>query len=356
MPKAIEPTEGEEEIEAILHAIATAHGTRSTTPPAQVLIGGTALRIAYALSRPSTDLDFLHLGNEDDRGTTEVPEILETMGFKVVGATPDPKIPLRTNIVVRKPGWRNLFGKRQMIVVDDIRTLTISETEIVKREGIWTTNIRTLVELKLNSIEDLSGKDGKRIAARDLYDMAFLLDKHGETFTLNQMRALDAIMEKSVYGTAQERWGRAFTEDPIMNRTSLTEIGDEIVQRMAQYKAQVEQRVGMQWKKLNVSESGKESIAQLKATRMDANGRVNQNRKGMTTSENSADIAEEIVREVLGNNKEAYVPMHKREHRQEEWQESNNSRNTEGTNAGEDKTEGSSQKQRRPDDRGTHGY
>ena len=43
------------------------------------------------------------------------------MGFKVVATMPDGKIPIRTNVVIRKAGWRNLLGATTSINVDDTR-------------------------------------------------------------------------------------------------------------------------------------------------------------------------------------------------------------------------------------------
>ena len=264
MPKAIQATETERRSEAILHAVARAHGARRDAKPGQVLIGGTALRLAHDLPRPSTDLDFVHRTNEEDRGETEVPEILEALGFKVITQTPDTRVPIRTNIEIRKSGWRNLWGERTTIIVDDIRSLDIEETDVTKRNGIWTTNIKRLLELKLDSIEDLSGEEGKRIAGRDLYDVGFILEKHGETFTVSQILHLSAIMDNSVYGAAQEDWGRAFADDRIMKRASLVEVGDEIERRVGAFKAEFEQLTGTKWDVTDLKKIGDRSMRELK--------------------------------------------------------------------------------------------
>ena len=93
-----------------------------------------------------------------------------------------------------KSGWRNVLGERTTIVVDNIRTLEIDPADVVKREGIWTTNTRKLLELKLDSIEDMSGEKGKRIAARDLFDVVYLLEKQEGIFTPNKIKRLPAFL------------------------------------------------------------------------------------------------------------------------------------------------------------------
>lgn len=57
MPKPIEPTEAEQRKEALLRAVARAYGATHRAAPRAALIGGTALRIAHGLPRPSSDLN-----------------------------------------------------------------------------------------------------------------------------------------------------------------------------------------------------------------------------------------------------------------------------------------------------------
>ena len=59
MPTPIIATEAETRTEAILHRVARALGAGNGAAPTRVLIGGTALRIADRLPRPSTDLDLV---------------------------------------------------------------------------------------------------------------------------------------------------------------------------------------------------------------------------------------------------------------------------------------------------------
>ena len=257
MPRRIEPTEAERRKEALLRSVARAYSAAHRASPRAVLIGGTALRIAYGLPRPSSDLDYAHRTSGEGLGKREIPEILERMGFKVVAAMPDGKIPIRTNVVIRKAGWRNLLGTTTTIDVDDIRTLEIGEADMVKREGIWTLNIRKLLELKLESIEDLSGEQGKRIAARDLYDMGFMFEKHRKIFTAGQIEHMSSIIERSVYGAARDQWTQAFANDSIMRRSSLVEVADEIAHGIAKYKAEAKQRAGMDRTRLDAPRRGK---------------------------------------------------------------------------------------------------
>lgn len=269
MPTPIIATEAETRTEAILHRVARALGAGNGAAPTRVLIGGTALRIADRLPRPSTDLDLGHLVDDGAHGETEVPDVLKAMGFTVVFARPDGRIPIRTNIVIRKSGWRNVLGERTTIVVDNIRTLEIDPADVVKREGIWTTNTRKLLELKLDSIEDMSGEKGKRIAARDLFDVVYLLEKQEGIFTPNKIKHLSTIMEMSVYGAAQPRWAEAFTSDAIMRRTSLIEVADEIERRIAAYKAEFERRTGTPWETLDKDRTGETPMARIRTRTME---------------------------------------------------------------------------------------
>ena len=293
MPKPIVATKEEARREAILHAVARALGAASDATPARVLIGGTALRIAHGLRRPSTDLDLAHLTDEGGEQETEVPEILTSMGFKVVSTTRDTKVPIRTNIVIRKAGWQNALSERITIIVDNIRTLEINPRDIVKRRGIWTTNVRKLLELKLDAIEDLSGEPGKRIKARDLFDVGFLLEKQGGIFTPSKIRHLSAIMDMSVYGAHQHGWAQAFTQDGIMKRSSLIEVGDEILQRIETYKAEVEKTTGTRWNALNMNRIGETSMAEIRTRSGDADwADVNRLDASMATTEWARKLAE----------------------------------------------------------------
>ena len=118
MPKPIEPTEAEQRKEALLRAVARAYGATHRAAPRAALIGGTALRIAHGLPRPSSDLDYAHRTSGEDLGKTEIPEILEAMGFKVVATMPDGKIPIsdeRRNPKGRmaQPARRNDLDQRR---------------------------------------------------------------------------------------------------------------------------------------------------------------------------------------------------------------------------------------------------
>ena len=237
MPRPIAAKPEEIALERILETIALELGARhqassiaerNRSNPPFVLVGGTALRIAYGLARPSTDLDVVHLANEPDIATTLVPEILKRNGFEVLSAKPSSDIPIRTNLAIRPAGWRNLLKEHTTVVVDDIRTIDIHPDDVRYHKGIWTVAPVALVDLKLDAVRDGSSNVTKRIAGRDLYDLAFMLEQHPEVFTAHRLDQLSRILERSIHGPDRPRWDAAFTRDPVMSRSSLDEVVSEL--------------------------------------------------------------------------------------------------------------------------------
>ena len=82
-----------------------------------------------------------------------------------------------------------------------------SPAEVVIQDGIRTYKIAALFDQKMNAADD-------RTKARDLYDLGFLVESHGDSLSTRQIRRADGF-SKDYQGLAT-RYRRAFRKDPLL--------------------------------------------------------------------------------------------------------------------------------------------
>lgn len=172
------------------------------------LKGGTALLLCYGLDRYSEDLDFD--GNKKVNLAARIARILAAGGGQgTVETTKDTDTVQRLRVLYEGAGgpgrlkvetsYRDGFDPAETVLVDGVRTYRASR----------------LIGMKVDAFLD-------RTAARDLYDLRFLAERHRGEFS---ERDADA-MRKAVSGldALRGRFRLAFEEDDILNGVSLDEV------------------------------------------------------------------------------------------------------------------------------------
>ena len=203
-----------------------------------VLKGGTALKLACGLPRPSTDLDF--------EGTAGHHQVLPAARRAAKA------LPARwSKVKVWRPLWRWLLspGTVRIIAYDEttkkwIKTKVdhrklgsrpgiprqIDGDDVHEVQGIEVYGRRTVMQRKLEAFLGTS----KRMAARDAYDATWIRQEHADCMTNNQKDAMDQWADTMVSDEqAAERWRELFESDEVMRRTNLKHIV-ETIQELAQ--------------------------------------------------------------------------------------------------------------------------
>jgi len=173
--------------------------------PPLVLKGGTALRVAYGLDRPSEDLDFdsarkpgMLLGRIHAAAPPELPieritvaKDTETVTRLRVLYTPDASLTrsLRIEISYRTPA-----PDSEVVVVDGIRVATLPR----------------ILDQKLAAAHD---GDRPRTKARDLYDLDFIARVHPSAISPPLLKRLRAFT--SDLASLAERYRPAFSDDVL---------------------------------------------------------------------------------------------------------------------------------------------
>ena len=151
-----------------------------------VLKGGGALVLVYGSIRHTTDLDF------DAEKQTDMPlrirRAMQLAGVEIDETTwwwPKGKKGAKSSL-----RYRVLFignqGKKHWLQVDTRYRPKPRSSDIVTVGGIRTYKPEALYEQKLAAVRD-------RNAARDIFDMAFLCSKYGDTLTDDQIREAKSI-------------------------------------------------------------------------------------------------------------------------------------------------------------------
>ena len=177
-----------------------------------VLIGGTALRRGYGLTRPSTDLDFAVLDdNEMKRLNTTIMSIARKRW-------PRATMTVRTD---DETGWR--------IVDADGETKLLVGGMRMGRETLelaqWSRGVLTLPIGRLATMKIDTGLR-HRNKVRDLYDMGFIAETYPGNITEQQARDIG----KAGLSTRTEpnRWSMNHSRDALLKRLSLKEIGADV--------------------------------------------------------------------------------------------------------------------------------
>jgi len=167
-----------------------------------VLKGGTALLLVHNLKRFSTDLDFdgknprIDIKNAIEKGLTKAGAAklaiscvknTDTVKRYKVHYEGNPENPLKVEISYRNP---------------------ILEQDVEKTNGIYVYNLTKLIEQKTAAFIN-------RLSARDIYDMAFLLEKYSDKFSLPLLE----LIQSKVDNVGIDYLANAMNEDSLIAST-----------------------------------------------------------------------------------------------------------------------------------------
>ena len=173
------------------------------------LKGGTALLLCYGLDRFSEDIDL------DGRKKLNLQSRLGAVLSRVT-TEHDIRIVKDTDTVQRiKIRYKTPVATANLKIEVSYRT-GFDEIDLADIKGIKTYKIPRLIEQKLRALEG-------RTTARDLYDMAFLAERYGTSFSPDA-RA-DAKRIVSDLDTLESRFRPAFEADDIFSgHTNVDEV------------------------------------------------------------------------------------------------------------------------------------
>jgi len=194
----------------------------SLTDTPYILKGGTSLLFGYGLDRFSEDLDFdavkkLNLESKIRAAQTTDMEIIEI------------KIPKDTKTVQRyKVVYKTEFGERSLKIETSFRNKEIDTKLYSKQEGINMYNIDVLLT---NKIRAAYSGDTPRTAARDLFDIHFILENYSQNVTAEHITALKAFAqdEEELF----ERYFQAYEDDDLVNnKIDLEELVSGVIDKI----------------------------------------------------------------------------------------------------------------------------
>ncbi len=167
-----------------------------------VLRGGSAVAFAYGGNRHSTDLDL------DGKAAVELrPQIraaARAAGVKVLYFRRRDR-PFRQQFRARYRSRRDSSPKTLKVDYHYHSPPRSRDTCLVA--GVLTYRVEVLFDQKLAVAED-------RVDARDLFDLAFLMEAYGDQLTDKQVRSSDGLLSDS--NTIEQRYADAFIDDQIM--------------------------------------------------------------------------------------------------------------------------------------------
>jgi predicted nucleotidyltransferase component of viral defense system len=183
-----------------------------------VLKGGTALLLCYGLDRFSEDLDFDAPKKFNVAGRVEKILAQRTMSHSV-------RTVKDTATVQRlKAHYTGVTSDRLLKIETSFRTQP-SEDETVTIDGIRTYSIQALIAQKIDALEH-------RTAARDLYDISFLINQYPNHFSPKAVQKLAVLV--SDVDAVEGRFQEAFEEDEILDASRLVEIVVQVAEFVRQ--------------------------------------------------------------------------------------------------------------------------
>lgn len=177
-----------------------------------VLKGGTALALLYGLDRHSVDLDF-------DCGLAKRVRIKNRLrrGLREVDV---PMSAFRRGL----PMWKgrrfhvhyiNRANNADRLLKVELSFRTIPQANDIEAvDGIRTYKTPALFDQKMNAAED-------RTKARDLYDLGFLAESYGDSFSTEQILRADRFSRH--YKRLADRYRRAFQDDELLKSATTAE-------------------------------------------------------------------------------------------------------------------------------------
>ena len=205
-------TEAELRLEWLLEELMVEGMRRGSTFRTPVLIGGTALRRAYGLTRPSTDLDF---AVESPR---EMRRIVRTSMKIAQKRWPQARASLRTD---GQHGWQ-IKNSNQEIVLQ-IGGLKV-DRQILELAHLlndtWTLPMGELGHMKLRTALH------HRNEIRDLYDIGFIARHYPGHITERQAQAIGNAGNEAI--REPNRWTQSHQHDPVFAPYDLQTLGREV--------------------------------------------------------------------------------------------------------------------------------
>ena len=171
-----------------------------------VLKGGTAFAFAWGLNRHSTDLDF------DTNRRVELRDRIESAARALavkLGPVERRDRPMRQRFLAdypRPPGSRQRVFKVNVRYKDPPRA---EDIEVV--DGFRTYKVPALFDQKLAATSS-------RIEPRDLFDLAFAMERYGSSLRDDQIRRADAFTRD--LDRLEDRYKTTFEQDEILRGIS----------------------------------------------------------------------------------------------------------------------------------------
>lgn len=167
-----------------------------------VLKGGTALAFTRGLNRHSTDLDF------DSERPVELRDRIDSAARALgvnLGQIERKDRPKRQRFRAPYPrlaGDKDRFFKVNVRHADPLRT---GDIEVIG--GVRSYKVPVLFDQKLAAT-------ASRIEARDLFDLAFVMEEYGDSLRDDQIRRADAFTADS--GRLERRYKEVFERDDVL--------------------------------------------------------------------------------------------------------------------------------------------
>ena len=209
---AIAPNRRVKADEAMLYKVAKANSDHYRDRNPAGLIGGTAVKIVFGLSRPTTDLDFVRSHAQRNRRARPADSIPRNQGDQ---RHPGPE--RAATRIEYKAGWL----RQRQLKVDETSPRTGQFAATVKHRGITTYREGDLVRIKLQAVLPKRSRIA-RAQARDLYDCAWIARNRPGALDSEHLHALRAIAEQNAQDERMRRWREDFQNDPIMRRIPIT--------------------------------------------------------------------------------------------------------------------------------------
>jgi len=147
-----------------------------------VLKGGTALLLVHNLKRFSTDLDF-----DGKNPTTDIQNAVEK-GLAKAGATQLAISCVKNTDTVKRYKVHYEGNPENPLKVEISYRNPILAQDVEKTNGIYVYNLTKLTEQKTAAFVN-------RLSARDIYDIAFLLENHSDKFSLPLLERIQSKVD-----------------------------------------------------------------------------------------------------------------------------------------------------------------
>ena len=204
-------TEDREYMEILRKATKAVQAALAAKGIASALIGGTALQLVEGLPRTSRDLDF-----KVTRATTGIEDaVIESVnsipGWRARTATEDDESRGHEGIVIssERTGWERATALDLIPgTLGGGDTVGVAPEWVCERGGVMTYPTHVLAQLKMNT---LFGERPRKIA-HDVFDVAWLMDKHGYLVDHEYRKALGRWLAQAE--EERDTWIEVFRQEP----------------------------------------------------------------------------------------------------------------------------------------------